>query len=215
LLKGKYAIKSDTLQGVEHSVEALIPWLQYFNKNIKIIPVLVPAMTPDRMKECGMALADAIRTVAGRHRWEWGRDFAVVGSTDAVHYGNEEWGGSDYAFFGCDSLGNRKAVEHEKEIIENCLSGPVSPDRIKLFSSYTLKPENYKEYQWTWCGRYSVPVTLYITWFLNDNKPLYGEVVGYSTSLLHKHIPVDDLRMGRTAIATACHWVGYAALGYR
>jgi MEMO1 family protein len=29
------------------------------------------------------------------------------------------------------------------------------------------------------------------------------------------HIPVDDIRMGRTAIATNCHWVGYAALGYR
>jgi AmmeMemoRadiSam system protein B len=212
---GKFAIKSDTLQRVEHSLEALIPWLQYFNKDVQIVPILVPAMTPERMEECGSALADAIRSVADSHGWQWGRDFAIVGTTDAVHYGNEEWGGSDYAYFGCDTLGNLKALGHEKEIIDSCLVGPVTPARIKLFSSYTLNPENYKVYKWTWCGRYSVPVTLITSWFLNDKSAIDGHLVAYTTSILHKHIPVDDLRMGRTAIATDCHWVGYAALGYR
>ncbi len=214
-LKGKYAIIKDTLHSVEHSVEALIPWLQYFNKDIQIVPVLVPAMTPERMEECGRALADAIRNVADSHKWEWGRDFAVVGTTDAVHYGNEGWGGSDYAYFGCDSLGNSKAIKHEKEIIDNCLAGPVTPEKIKLFSSYTLNPENYKEYKWTWCGRYSVPVTLFTSWFLNGKPDIDGYRVAYSTSIMNRRIPVDDLRMGRTAVATSCHWVGYAAIGYR
>jgi hypothetical protein len=51
--------------------------------------------------------------------------------------------------------------------------------------------------------------------YINDLQPLNGELTGYSTSITSDHIPVYDIRMGRTAIATACHWVGYAALGYR
>lgn len=215
LLKGKYAIISDTLQNVEHSLESLIPFLQYFNRNISIIPILVPAMDPDRMNECGKALAAAISRITFEHGWKWGTDYTIVVTTDAVHYGNEDWGGADRAYFGCDSAGNLKARTHEKEIIEKCLSGPVSPERIKLFSGYTLKSENFREYRWTWCGRYSVPVALYTAYYLNGEKPMNGELLGYSTSITSTHILVDDIAMGRTAIATGCHWVGYAAMGYR
>jgi MEMO1 family protein len=215
LLKGRFAIMSDTLQRVEHSLEAMIPFLQYFDRDITIIPILVPAMSPDRMEECGKALAEAIRQVTFKHKWEWGSDYAIVATTDAVHYGNQDWGGADMAFFGCDSTGNRKALQHEDEIIKKCLVGNVMQENFRLFSAYTLKTENYKEYKWTWCGRYCVPVALYTSFFLNDSKPLNGELVGYSTSITSDHIPVDDIRMGRTAIAADCHWVGYAALGYR
>jgi Predicted dioxygenase len=215
LLKGKFAIISDTLQKVEHSVEAMIPYLQYFDRDISIIPILVPAMSPDRMQECGKALAEAIRKVTHKHKWEWGTDYAIVVTTDAVHYGNQDWDGADMAFFGCDSTGNKKALQHEDEIIQKCLTGSVMPENFRLFSAYTLKSENYKEYKWTWCGRYCVPVALYTSYYLNDSQPLKGELVGYSTSITSDHIPVDDIRMGRTAIATDCHWVGYASLGYR
>jgi AmmeMemoRadiSam system protein B len=214
LLKGRFAIVSDTLQKVEHSLEAMVPFLQYFNRDISIIPILVPAMSPDRMRECGKALADAIKQVSIRHKWKWGSDFAIVSTTDAVHYGNQDWGGSDMAFFGCDTAGNRKALRHEYEIIQKCLIGNVMQDNFRLFSAYTLKSENYKEYKWTWCGRYSVPVALYTSYYLNNSKPITGELVGYSTSITSEHLPVDDIRMGRTAIATDCHWVGYAAVGY-
>jgi AmmeMemoRadiSam system protein B len=215
LLAGKFAIVNDTLQKVEHSVEAMIPFLQYFNRNIAIVPILVPAMSPDRMEVCGKALAEAIRTVAKKHKWEWGTDFAVVVTTDAVHYGNEDWGGIDRAYFGCDEQGNIKAREHESVIIDSCLNGEVVPEKIRLFSKYTLNPENFREYKWTWCGRYSVPLALYTSYYLNGSNLLSGELIGYSTSITSPHIPVDDIGMGRTAIATNCHWVGYAALGYK
>jgi MEMO1 family protein len=215
LLRAKYAILNDSLHEVEHSIESMIPFLQYFNKEVTIVPILVPAMNPDRMNECGKALADAITNVADRHRWEWGKDFAIIVTTDAVHYGNEDWGGADMAYFGCDDEGNLKALAHEKEIINNCLAGKITPENFRMFSTYTLNPDNYKEYKWTWCGRYCVPVALYAAFYLNGSQPLTGELIGYSTSITSEHIPVDDIRMGRTAIATACHWVGYAALGYR
>ncbi len=215
LLENKYAIVNDTLQKNEHSVEALIPFLQYFNKDISIVSILVPAMSPLRMEECGKALALAIRTVADRHNWKWGADYAIVATTDAVHYGNEDWGGADHAYFGCDDTGNMKARAHEAEIIGSCLTGEIVPGKISLFSAYTLNSDNFREYKWTWCGRYSVPVAMYAAFYLDELHPLSGELTGYTTSITSKHIPVDDLRMGRTAIATNCHWVGYAALGYR
>jgi AmmeMemoRadiSam system protein B len=215
ILKNKTAIINDTLQKAEHSVEALIPFLQYFNKDISIVSILVPAMSPARMDECGKALAEAINEVASKYKWKWGNDYAIIVTTDAVHYGNEDWGGVDRAYFGCDEKGNQKAREHEEEIINNCLKGGIAPEKIQLFNTYTLNQANYREYKWTWCGRYCVPVALYTSYYLNGSRPLSGELVGYSSSITSVHIPVDDLIMGRTAIATDCHWVGYAALGYR
>jgi len=215
LLGEQYAIVNDSLQSVEHSLEALIPFLQFYNRSISIVPVLVPAMSPERMIECGSAFSEAIGKVAAANGWEWGRDFAIVATTDAVHYGNEDWGGSDYAYFGCDEVGNRKAAAHEFEIIRNCIEGPVSMEKIRLFSNYTLDSSDFHKYKWTWCGRYSIPVALYTSYFLNSSGPLAGEITGYSTSITSNHIPVDDLGMGRTAIATGCHWVGYAAAGFR
>ena len=214
-LRGKYAMKSDTLQKVEHSLEALIPFLQYFNKDISIVPVLIPAMSYERMNECTRAFADALKNVAEKHKWKWGRDFAIVVTTDAVHYGNVDWGGADMAFFGCDSAGNRKALMHEKGIIDSCLIGKVDDKKVRLFNSFTLKKDNYHEYKWTWCGRYSVPFAILSSWYLNGQQALNGELIGYSTSITSPHIKVDDLKMGHTAIATDCHWVGYAAVGYR
>jgi len=215
LLSRKFAIKSDTLQRVEHSVEAMVPFLQYFNRNVSIVPILVPAMSPERMESCGKALAEAIRTVAANHKWEWGPDFAIVVTTDAVHYGNEDWGGTNRAYFGCDDKGNIRAREHESGIIDSCLKGNILPEKIRQFNNFTLEPENFREYKWTWCGRYSVPVALYTAYYLNKDTPLSGELTGYSTSITSEHIQVDDIGMGRTAIATKCHWVGYASIGYR
>jgi MEMO1 family protein len=214
-LKNKYAIVNDSLHWLEHSVEAMVPFLQYFNRDVSIVPIIVPAMSPDRMQECGRALADAIRNVSGRHGWKPGTDYAIVVTTDAVHYGNEDWGGVDRAYYGCDEQGNLKAREHEAEIIEKCLSGTIEPSNFRLFSSYTLNPDNFRDYKWTWCGRYCVPVALYTEYYLNDTKPLKGEFTGYSTSITSEHVKVDDIGMGKTATATNCHWVGYAALGYR
>jgi AmmeMemoRadiSam system protein B len=215
ILKSKYAVLNDSLQAVEHSVEAMIPFLQYFNRNISIVSILVPAMNPDRMEQCGKALADAIRTVTRKNGWEWGADYAIVVTTDAVHYGNEDWGGANRAYFGCDSIGNIKARDHESKIIENCLVGPVDPAKIRSFSDYTINKDDFREYKWTWCGRYCVPVALYASYYLSNPQLISGILTGYSTSITSKHIPVDDLLMGRTAIATNCHWVGYAAIGYR
>lgn len=209
---------NDSLQKVEHSVESMLPFVQHFNRDVEIISILVPFMDAERMKDISKSLASAIAKFMKTHNLEWGKDIALLITTDAVHYGDEDWGGKDMAPFGADSIGYKKAIVHEHGIIDSCLVGDVSSDKIKLFINNTVQPNNYKEYKWTWCGRYSVPMGLMTAMNLNEeikDKPLNGIYIGYSTSIDHKPLPVDDLRMGKTAIATIRHWVGYASVGYR
>jgi len=215
LLDDKYAMISDTMHRVEHSLESLVPYLQYFNRDVEIVPILVPTMNPDRMQTVGQALAKAISSVAEKNNWTWGEDFALVVTTDAVHYGTEGWNGNNNARFGCEDEGNQKARDLEAEIVSSTLKGIITIGKARKFSDYTLNPDNYREYIWTWCGRYCIPTTLYTTYYMAGDETISGELIGYSTSITVDHVPVDDLSMGRTAIATNRHWVGYAALGYR
>ena len=217
LPKGSFLI-SDTLQKVEHSVEGMLPFLQYFNRDVEIISILVPFMTFDKMNEIAKPLAEAIAKAMKNHNLVWGKDIALLITTDAVHYGDEDWGGKNMAPFGVDSIGYKKAIAHEHGIIDSCLIGEPTSARIKLFVENTVLSTNYKEYKWTWCGRYSVPFGLLTSLNLHDqlkDELLQGQFVGYSTSIDHKPLPVSDLRMGTTAIAKLTHWVGYASVGYR
>ncbi len=207
---------SDTLHNVEHSLEALVPFLQYYNRDVQIVPILVPAMSFDRMQEIAAKLAESILHTSQKSNLSWGKNFALVVSTDAVHYGDEDWGGKNYAPFGADTAGYLLAVKHEKEILDSCLKGPISTKKIKRFIGYTLHPDDYREYLWTWCGRYSVPFGLLVALNLSQktgNIPK-AKIVEYATSIDHPCLPVEDLGMGRTAKATLRHWVGYAAVGF-
>jgi AmmeMemoRadiSam system protein B len=207
---------NDSLQRLEHSVEALIPFLQYYNRNVQIVSILVPYMAYDRMQEIAGPLSRAIKKATIDNGLLWGKDFAIVISTDAVHYGDEDWGGKNYAPYGTDSTGYSQAVAHEQEIMET-LSGDLDPEKVRAFCNYTVDEKDYREYKWTWCGRYSVPLGLLTAFELNETaggKSLVGSIIGYSNSINHPAVKVDDLKMGQTAPASMHHWVGHAAIGY-
>jgi MEMO1 family protein len=218
LPKNTYIIH-DSLQQAEHSVEAIIPFLQYQNRKIQIISILVPYMPFSRMDTISTPLSSAIINVMKKHNLEWGKDIAIVISTDAVHYGDEDWGGQNYAPYGCDDDGYTKAKYLESEIINNCLTGAIQTKNIKLFTGYTLKADDYKTYKWTWCGRYSVPFGLLTAMKMQDRIlkgiHLKGTLIGYSTSISGTSLPVSGLGMGKTAIANLHHWVGYCGVGYK
>lgn len=208
---------SDSLQKVEHSVESMLPFLQYYNRNVEIVSILVPAMETGRMADIAAPLAWAIAKTMKERRLEWGKDVALLITTDAVHYGDEEWGGKNMAPFGADSAGYAKALTKEYMILDSCLTGNLTTERIKKFASITVKPDDYREYQWTWCGRYSVPFGLIVALDLRKKlnaEPLSGKFIGYSASIDHQPLKVDDLRMGKTAKADIRHWVGYASVGF-
>ena len=206
------------MQTVEHSVEALIPFLQYQNRNTEIISILVPYMEFNRMKIISQQLAKVLFTVMTEENLHWGEDVALLISSDAVHYGNEEWGGKNYAPYGVDSAGNALAVTHELEIIKSCFEGELTQDKIARFFSYTVNPDDFREYKWTWCGRYSIPFGLLTSLYLQTlekRSVLTGIPVAYTTSIKQPHLKVVDLGMGQTAIASPHHWVGYPAIGFK
>jgi AmmeMemoRadiSam system protein B len=208
---------SDTLQKVEHSVESMLPFLQYYTRDVEIVSILVPAMATGTMAEIAEPLALAIAKTMKVRQLEWGKDVALLITTDAVHYGDEDWGGKNMAPFGTDSAGYIKAVAKEHMILDSCLTGRLNDEKIQRFAATTVKPDDYREYQWTWCGRYSVPFGLMVALDLQKELktvPFSGKFIGYSTSIDHTPLKVDDLRMGRTAKAGIRHWVGYASVGY-
>jgi MEMO1 family protein len=207
---------NDSMQRIEHSVEAIIPFLQYYKRNVRIVSILVPYMSFERMQDIAVPLSAAIKKATIDKGLVWGKDFAIVISTDAVHYGDEDWGGKNYAPYGTDSAGYARAVAHEHEIMDT-LSGELGLQKVKSFYDFTVDHKDFHEYKWTWCGRYSVPFGLLTALDLNETiggKPLDGSIIGYSNSINHPSIKVDDLKMGLTAGASMHHWVGYAAIGY-
>lgn len=213
---GMFAIH-DSLQTVEHSLEALVPFLEHYNRDLKIIPIIVPTMSFERMEIIASSLSEAIVKTMEEAGLPWGRGWSIAISTDAVHYGNEDWGGKNYDRFGVDSAGYLLAVEYEKQIMNETLAGELNPEKIRGFSICTVQDSDYHNYKWTWCGRYAVPMGL-LTAFdisLKIGETLTGTPAGYSTSIAHNPIPVADLGMGVTAPAKLTHWVGYAAVGYR
>lgn len=209
-------VVNDSLQKVEHSLEALIPFLEYYDPHVEIIPIIVPYMSFDRMKAIAGKLAPAINETMDEAGLSWGPGWSLVISTDAVHYGNEDWGGSNYDRFGVDSAGYTQAVEYEENIVTTMLSGKLEPGKIRAFSQCTVQDSDYREYKWTWCGRYAVPLGLLTAYEIASasDKTLSGIPAGYSTSIAQSPIPVTDLGMGVTAPAKLTHWVGYAAIGY-
>ncbi len=208
----------DSLQQTEHSLEALIPVLQYYNRKVEIVPILVPYMSFSTMDALSGSLSLAIMKVMQELNLGWNKDFAIVISSDAVHYGDEEWGGLNYAPYGCDSAGYKQALAHEYEIITNCLLGGITKTKLRRFTEYTVQDTNFRAYKWTWCGRYSVPFGLLTAFYLEQNlrsNPVKGVLLGYGNSIMQPAIPVEDLKMGKTAIANLHHWVGYTAIGYK
>ncbi len=217
-LPAEHYIVHDSMQLIEHSLEAIVPWIQRKNRDTNIIPILVPYINYEDIETISSKLAEAVKQVMEDRNWKFGKDIAIVISNDAVHYGDQEWGStSDMAPFGTDSAGTAAAREKDLEIIDRCLTGEISSDKIKLFTEYTVEEEDYKEYKWVWCGRYSVPFGLAFANRLNQvqhDQSLKGTFLGYQSSIDHPAVEVEDLGMETTAIATDRHWVAYTAIQY-
>jgi len=62
----------------EHSIEVQIPFLQYRQKGLKIVPICLSRIPFDACKRLGAALEEAIREI--------GEEALIVASTDMTHY---------------------------------------------------------------------------------------------------------------------------------
>jgi AmmeMemoRadiSam system protein B len=208
---------SNNYHAEEHSLEALIPWLQFSVRDVEILPVLVPYMHFERMETIARELAGRLAELVRAQGLNWGSDFVIVISSDAVHYGDESWGGRNYAPFGADLAGYERAVQREYALLQNYLLDAVSPARLRLFLYELVDPKDLQTYRITWCGRFSIPFGLLLGYYLSAELGRHtptGHLLRYDTSWGLGQMPVTIGGLGVTAPRSLRHWVGYAAVVY-
>ncbi len=208
---------SDELHDEEHSLEAFIPFLQYYRRDIRILPVLVTRMPGELMGEASRLFAKALHDACEARGWTLGDDVVLLVSADCVHYGDERWGGRDYAPFGVDEKGYRRAVEQDIGIATGCLTGTITEAGVERFRERVERDDLEWPYEVTWCGVYSIPFGLGALATLSDleGRPRpTGYLLRYGTSLDPGRLPVEIGGLGVTNIATLRHWVGHVSIGY-
>ena len=208
---------SSRYQSEEHSLEAMIPWMQYRRRDVQILPFLVPYMHFGRMDSIASQLAHVLAVLIRREGLEWGKDFVILISSDAVHYGDQGWGGKNFAPFGADEAGYRRAVQREYRLLSSYVLGPISPERLNRLLYSLVDSTDLKKYRIPWCGRFSVPFGLLLTYHLSRElgRPTpAGYLLRYDTSWGLGRLPVTLRGLGVTAPRSLHHWVGYAAVVY-
>lgn len=218
-LDEKDVVVDNDMQTVEHSVEAIVPWLQAANRDVEIVSILVPYMDWDTMDRLAGELSAALAEVMREHDWRLGTDVALVVSTDAVHYGDAGWGGSNFSAFGTDAAGYQRAVDRDVDLARTTLCGALDRDLLRRFLYTCVDPEDVTRYTLTWCGRFCVPFGLDVASRVGEalgDGPLRGTLLGYGTSVSEASLDLDAIPgLGTTAPNNLHHWVGYAAIGYR
>lgn len=217
LPEADYVVDND-MQMVEHSIEAIVPFLQAYNRDVEIVSILVPYMGWDTMERLAGELSGAIASILNERGLKLGRDVCLITSSDAIHYGDSGWGGSDFAEYGTDTKGYQQAVARDLDLAENLLCGTVKPAKLQQFLYACVDPGDVTRYLVTWCGRFSIPFGLDVASRLAgalESRSLQGRLLDYGTSVSEASLEVEGLDgLGVTAPNNFHHFVGYAAIGY-
>jgi AmmeMemoRadiSam system protein B len=226
-LPAEIVLVDGAFHAAEHSIEAIIPFLQYpvFRERmtgagageVEILPVLVTRFSGDSFEWAAGEMARVLSRVLAEAGMRLGRDVAVLISADCVHYGDENWGGRGYAPFGTGPEGYAEATGRDIDIARATLEGSVSAEKIAGFRDRVECDDLEWPYKVTWCGVYSIPFGLTVLHRLASEQrraPPSGILLGYGTSLQPGRLPVEWTGLGATNIATMRHWVGYLAMGY-
>ncbi len=119
-------ITSNRAHELEHSIEALLPFLQYFNPDITITPIMVAPMPLARMEEISAKLAEAISGYMKEKGLSAGRDIFFLISADANHYGkdfnNSPFGEGEHAW--------AQALQFDQRLIGSYLTGVMDSSKI-------------------------------------------------------------------------------------
>jgi len=210
-------VVSNTMHCAEHSLEALVPFLQSPNRDVSIVPILVPYVSWEQVERLADQLSTALAFSLNAHRWKLGRDVAIVVSSDAVHYGPD----FDHAPFGTDCSAYEQATARDLELAAKHLEGPLEAARLRGLLEALVEPDNVRQYRIPWCGRFAIPVGLELLRQTAAKTGLpapVGYLLRYGTSLSEPVLPVSEAvrerGLGFTAPSNLHHWVGYAAVGY-
>lgn len=198
-------IVSNKAHALEHSIEALLPFLQYFNPRVRITPIMVTQMSFERMDDTSSKLSKVISEYIKRNHLVLGKDIAFLISADANHYGPD----FNNDRFGVNSISHQKATSLDRQIAHRDLQGVMTVGKIKDFT------EQMKNV--VWCGKFSIPFGLLtIEKIVRDisSSSLTGNVIVYSDSYTEGVIPLRNTSMGTTAPFSLKHWVGWLSAAY-
>ena len=213
-LDPKYRMVSDDAHRMDHSIEAVLPFLQHARKDARITPILVTAMSFETMDAVSEQLADILAAYMKENRLTPGKDVFLLISADANHYGKD----FNNLHFGEGEAAHRKGTAHDRQLIAKYLEGPISTDKLKGLTTQ-LWGENFRDYgRVVWCGQYSIPFGLltvnHLTETLSPEKRLTGRLLLYSDSLTDSASPARDTGLGLSDISSLEHWVGYFSACY-
>jgi MEMO1 family protein len=190
---------------LEHSIEALLPWLQYYNPGITITPIMVTAMPFGRMDTISAQLSSIYAEYIKQKSLVPGRDIVFLMSCDANHYGED----FNNVPFGTGWDAHAKGTGQDIRLATEDCTGRVTPDKIRHLTE--------KLASIVWCGKYSVPMGLLTSEKTIEKvlqKHLTGTLLRYSDTATEGVLPVKGTGMGTTAPFSFRHWVGFFSAGF-
>lgn len=212
-LDPKYFKVDNKAHSLEHSIEALIPFLQHYNKSVKITPIMVTRSSFNHLDTLSDALAGIIEKYIKENNLTPGKDIFFLISNDANHYG-EDFNNSPY---GLDESAHTKGTLRDVEIAGNAFTDVLTKDKISSLSD-DLFPDPSKDKVYPiWCGRYAMVFGLLTTTKVIKSitgKDLNSSIIGYSDSWTTGILPAKRIEMGITAPFSLKHWVGYLSAGF-
>lgn len=203
---------SNKAQSIEHSIEAEIPFLQYYNREVKITPIMVTQMSFEKMEEISGKLSEIILEYIKKNNLVAGRDIFFLISNDANHYG-EDFNNSPY---GLDLKAHAKATDNDRRILKENFNGIFNRNKIIDITKELWPGVDGAKTPPLWCGRYPIVMGLLTINQIAENlgsRMVRGKPFKYSDTMTEKVLPIKDTSMGLTAIFSPKHWCGWFTLG--
>lgn len=210
-LKPEYFSVNDKAHNLEHSIEALIPFLQHFNPGVKITPIMVTQMPFETMDKISSELSGIIADYIKKNNLTPGKDIAFLISSDATHYGE------DFKFtpYGEDEKAHRTATDRDVYVANANLNKTLDVQAVNTLNNELTAQQDPTYQAPTWCGRFSVPFGLLTTVKTLEklNLKASGKVLRYSDTWTEGVMPVKRTNLGITAPFSLKHWCGHMSAG--
>ena len=217
LPKDDYVVNRMVIE-TEHSLEALVPFLQYFNRDVQIVPILIPFTHWQRINRLAEELAVTVAKLLKEKNLTLGKDVAVLVSSDGMHYGGHGWSYYNYHPFGDDAAGYQKAMAYDSTLVARFLTGKITLEKDHALYDSLIDEQDIAHYKVSWCGRFSVTFAVnFMTRLLKitENHEMTGYFLRHGSSLNDAWVPVRKLHMGITGDVNLHHFVTYFAVGFK
>lgn len=212
-LKANYFTVNNRAHELEHSIEALIPFLQYFNPEVKITPIMVAPMPLEKMKEIAAELSRVITDYMKENKLQPGRDIFFLISADGNHYGKD----FNNLAFGEGQEAWEKALAFDRNLIDSYLTGRLNDGKIAGLTG-ELWGETYLDYKNSyWCGKYSIPFGLLTVQRVierSTGRQTRGRLIRFSDTYSEGVLPLKKIGLGTTAPFSLRHWVSFCSIAY-